>query len=384
MTKLKVCIPITTRGNYAKMKRIIELMLVRDDFDVQIIAAGGTLLPRYGNIIHTLQEKFPVVRRIPYLVEGENLIAMAKSAGLASLEFATAFEDLAPDVTFVIADRYECLPIAMAASYLNVPVAHIEGGELTGSIDENIRHAITKLAKLHFPATQEAAERIIRMGEAPQSVFPVGATSLDVIKDCNLTDLDPLFAFQEIAGAGAKLDYTKPYIIVIQHPVTTEYSHNRSHLMETQSALHDLGMGIVWLWPNMDAGADMVAGAIRGYRENVQDNHTRYYKGLNIEHFSPLLANARCIVGNSSTGIREAAFLGVPCVNIGSRQQNRSRSRNVIDVPHDADKIRAALDFQLQHRHYPSDTLYGDGNAAQKIVDTLAGYTFPAQKTNTY
>ncbi len=269
--KRKICIVITTRGNYAKMRSVMEHLSERNDTQVQLIVAGGAILPKYGDLTRVIDtERFPIERQIYFLVEGENPITMAKSAGLAMVEFSTAFEHLQPDVVIVIADRFECLSIAMAATYMNIPIAHVEGGEVSGSIDESIRHAITKLAHLHFPATEEAAERIIRLGEARESVFAVGATSIDIIRRVDLSDLEPVMQLQNHgagSGVGQVVDLNDPYLVVIQHPVTTEYDENTEHINQTISAIRSIAMPTIWIWPNMDAGSDAISKGIRRFRE---------------------------------------------------------------------------------------------------------------------
>lgn len=383
--KRKICIIITTRGNYAKMKSVIQYARELPDIELQIIAAGGAILPKYGNIVDALKNLgVRVDRHIHYIVEGENPVAMAKSAGLAVTDFSTAFENLAPDVVVVIADRYECLPIAMVAAYMNIAVAHVEGGEVSGSIDESIRHAITKMAHFHFPATEEAAERIRRMGEYPERVFCVGGTSIDVINGLDLNDLAPLMDFQRRSGVGSVVDLTSQYIVVIQHPVTTEYDSNRQSIQETIAAIDELKLNTIWIWPNMDAGSDGLSKGIREYREMSDPDFAYFVKALPIELYAPLLKNAACIVGNSSSGIREAAFLGTPSVNIGSRQNGRDRCANVMDVPYDRSCIRDAIKKQLEHGRYAPDLRYGDGNAGEKIVDILRRVDLHIQKQITY
>ena len=385
MKKRKICIIITTRGNYAKMKSLIKAIRKRREIELQLIVGGGAVLPKYGNIIGSLNGKdLKVDRVIHFLVEGENPITMAKSAGLAVTEFSTAFENLQPDVVIVIADRFECLSIAMAASYMNIPLAHVEGGEVSGSIDESVRHAITKLSHVHFPATKEAAIRIEKLGEDPRSIFTVGCSSLDIIKDMDLHDLEPVMARQRDGGVGTIVDLSKPYIVVIQHPVTTEYNLNINHINETIRAIESLKMGTIWIWPNMDAGSDGISKGIRIFRETRRPEYIHFFKSLPIEHYAPLLANASCIVGNSSSGIREAAFLGTPTVNIGSRQAGRERGKNVIDVDYDHVQIKDAIQRQVQHGHYEPDYIYGDGNAGEKIADILHTFEFRLQKKITY
>lgn len=383
--KRKVCIIITTRGNYAKMKSIIELINADYKLELQLIVGGGAILPKYGTIANSLTDNdIKIDRFIHFLVEGENPITMAKSAGLAITEFGTAFENLGPDVVVVIADRFESLPFAMTAGYMNIPVAHIEGGEVSGSIDESIRHAITKLSHLHFPATNLAAKRIERLGEEPETIFSVGATSLDVIAHLNLEDLTPVIEVQKTAGVGDIIDLTNPYIIIIQHPVTTEYEENLSHVNETIAAINDLRMNAIWIWPNMDAGSDGISKGIRVFREKQQLDYIHFFKSLPIELYAPLLKNCACIVGNSSSGIREAGFLGVPSVNIGTRQTGRERGENVVDAGYDYKEIKDTILEQLSHGPYEPNYLYGDGKAGLRIVNILRDFKFKIQKRIAY
>jgi UDP-hydrolysing UDP-N-acetyl-D-glucosamine 2-epimerase len=385
LKKRKICIIITTRGNYAKMKSVIAHIGADPQLQLQLIVGGGAILYKYGNIAESMKARgIHVDRVIHFLVEGENPVTMAKSAGLAVTEFSTSFENLKPDLVIVIADRFECLPIAMTASYMNIPIAHVEGGEVSGSIDESIRHAITKLAHLHFPATDDAARRIERMGESPDSIFAVGSTSLDVIAQLALDDLSGLMQLQRTAGVGTVIDLSQPYIVVIQHPVTTEYDRNLAHVNETLAAIDTMKRNTVWIWPNMDAGSDGISKGIRVYRETHSPDFMHFFKSLPIEHYAPLLKNCACMVGNSSSGIREAAFLGVPTVNIGSRQAGRERADNVIDVSYDREAIRKAIETQIAHGPYAPDHRYGDGQAGAKIVDVLKDYQFNIQKQITY
>ena len=386
VTKRKICVVITTRGNYAKMKSVIALIQSSPDLELQLVLGGMVVLEKYGRISSMLEDlQLPVVRTIHFVIEGETPVTMSKSAGLAVTEFSTAFQDLKPDVVLVIADRFECLPIAMAAAYMNVPVAHVEGGEVSGSIDESIRHAITKLSHVHFAASHEAAERIERMGEHPGSIFAVGSTSLDVIRQLDLRNLDPVRRYQKDFGMGTMIKLVpRKYLVLIQHPVTTEYSENLENVRETIAALERLRLPTVWIMPNMDAGSDGINKGIRIFREKLKPKYVHFFKSLPIELYGPLLSNAACMLGNSSSGIRESAFLGTPTVNIGSRQHGRQRGRNVVDVDYDHKQIVAAVRKQMAHGRYPSDHLYGDGYASEKIVDTLRRYQFKIQKTLTY
>jgi UDP-hydrolysing UDP-N-acetyl-D-glucosamine 2-epimerase len=368
------------------MKSVIRLLQVSPDVDLQLVLGGMVLLEKYGCIGGVLEEQgIPVTRTIQFVVEGETLATMSKSAGLAVTEFSTAFEDLRPDLVVVIADRFECLPIAMAAAYMNIPVAHVEGGEVSGSIDESIRHAITKLAHLHFAASAEAANRIQRMGEDPASIFAVGSTSLDVIRQLDLGNLEPVRRHQHDAGTGAMIELRRgEYLVVNQHPVTTEYAENLANISETIAAIEELHLPTVWVMPNMDAGSDGINTGIRQFREAAKPDYVHFFNSVPIELYAPLLANAACLLGNSSSGIREAAFLGTPTVNVGSRQHGRQRGPNVVDVGYDRRAIVEAVRKQIAHGKYPPSHLYGDGFASEKIVKTLRTHQVTIQKTLAY
>ncbi len=386
MKKRKICVVLTTRGNYAKMKSLMAFIQEAPDLELQLVIGGMVVLEKYGRIMQTLENGGSIVaRRINFVIEGENLSTMSKSSGLAVIEFANAFEELKPDIVLVIADRFECLPIAMAAAYMNIAVAHIEGGEVSGSIDESIRHAITKLSHIHFPASKQAAERIKRMGEDESTIFPVGATSIDIIRQLNLEDLDPIRNYQKDWGMGPLIDIElKKYLVLIQHPVTTEYEHNFKHINETIAVLRELKMPTLWIMPNMDAGADGINKAVRRLREHESPNYIHFFKSLPIEYYAPVMKNAACILGNSSSGIREAAFLGTPTVNIGTRQNGRERGKNVIDVGYNHTQILSALKHQINNGPYESDHLYGDGYASEKIVEVLRKQKISIQKAITY
>ena len=386
MSRRKICVVLTTRGNYAKMKSVIEYIQADDELELQLVLGGMVVLEKYGRILDTLSDtNLKVDRNIHFVIEGESLVTMTKSSGLAVTEFATVCEDLKPDVVVIIADRFECLSMAMAAAYMNITIAHIEGGEVSGSIDESIRHAITKLSHIHFPASLEAAERIVKMGESKDSVHTVGGTSMDMVRRLDLDNLDKVREFQKDYGMGEELALLPgKYLVLIQHPVTTEYEENLDHIEETIMALEDLQIETVWIMPNMDAGSDGINKGIRKFRERGHPSYIHFFKSLAIEYYAPLLNNAACILGNSSSGIRESAFLGTPSVNIGTRQHGRERGENVVDVGYDRHEIAEAIRSQIAHGRYEEDHLYGDGFAAPKIVDVLKRCDLGRQKTITY
>ena len=381
----KVCVVVTARPSYSRIKSALWAIAEHPELEPQLVVAASALLDRYGNTIQYIeQDGFDIAARVYMVVEGENLVTSAKSTGLGLVEMATVFDNLRPDVVVTIADRYETLATAIAASYMNIPVAHVQGGEVTGSIDEKVRHAVTKLSDLHFVATDKAAERVIRMGEDPATVFVTGCPSIDlaveILSNPEL-DFDP---FEKYGGVGALIDMPDGYLVVLQHPVTTEYEQARRHVTETLFAVRDLGMPTLWFWPNVDAGSDGTSKGIRAFRELEPVSNIHFFKNMTPEDFLRLVYNSHCIVGNSSVAIRECAFLGVPAVNIGTRQAGRERGRNVIDVHYDRDAIEEAVKRQSANGRYPSDPVYGDGRAGERIAELLATVPLRVEKQLMY
>jgi UDP-hydrolysing UDP-N-acetyl-D-glucosamine 2-epimerase len=318
------------------------------------------------------------------IVEGENLVTTAKSTGLGVVELATIFDNLKPDVVVSVADRYETIATAIAASYLNIPVAHVQGGEVTGSIDEKVRHAVTKLSNIHLVANEKAAERVIRMGEDPKTVYVTGCPSVDLAARVQAENGAPFDPFTEYAGVGDSFDASKDYIVVMQHPVTTEYEDALAQIGETLAAVAQLAQPTFWFWPNVDAGSDGISKGLRHFRETHETPWLYFFKNLSPEDFLRLLRGCRCLVGNSSVGIRESSYLGVPVVNIGSRQQGRERGQNVIDVGYKRDEIANAIRAHLTHGRYRSNNLYGDGAAGGRIADLLATHPLTIEKIIAY
>ncbi len=369
--KRKVCVVITSRATYGRLKSVLRAVRRHNQLELQLILGASALLHRFGNIIDLVRrDRFKPDSLVYFIVEGETPTTMAKSVGTGIIELATQFENLKPDIVLIAADRFETMASAIAASYMNIPLAHIQGGEVTGSIDESVRHAVTKLAHLHFPATRLAAERIIKMGEEPGRVLLTGCPSIDAI--CGIDLSLPPNLFDRYGGVGGSFSTKQKYIVVLQHPVTTEYGSGLKQINETLKAVAKLRWPTVWLWPNIDAGSDDISKGLRVFRERERPDYIRFFKNLAVEDYARLIANCECLVGNSSSGIREGSFLGVPVVNIGSRQNGRERGGNVIDVGHYAKDILKQIRFQISHGKYPRNTLFGDGRAGRRIADYLA------------
>ena len=381
----KVCVVITARPSYSRIKTVLQAIQSHPDLQLQLIVGASALLERYGEVVNVIRADGFKPDAVVYMVlEGENLITTAKSTGLGVVELATIFDNIRPDVVISVADRFETIATAIAASYLNIPVAHVQGGEVTGSIDEKVRHAVTKLSNLHFVANTQAADRVIRMGEDPEMVFITGCPSIDLAERVLGSRSNGFDPFANYAGVGKRFDVRDGYLVVMQHPVTTEYSDSASQIQETISAITSLNQPTFWFWPNVDAGSDQISKGLRRFRETGSSSTIYFFKNMIPEDFLRLLVGARCLIGNSSVGIREASYLGVPVVNIGNRQQGRDRARNVIDVGYSSTEIVEAVQRHLSNGRYSSSPLYGDGKAGERIAQILARVPLGVDKRITY
>jgi UDP-hydrolysing UDP-N-acetyl-D-glucosamine 2-epimerase len=379
----KVCIVVNSRANYGRIKSVMRAVQEHPQLELQLLVGASALLHRFGSVVDVIRnDGFEPMAVVHSIVEGETPTTMAKSTGLGILELASQFENNCPDIVLTVADRFETIATAIAASYMNIPVAHTQGGEVTGSIDESVRHAVTKLSHLHFPATERAQEFLLRMGEDPETVYLTGCPAMDILVENDLSLTEGLF--ERYAGVGARIDPSSPYLVVLQHPVTTEYGQGFVQINHTLEAISRLGIQVAWLWPNVDAGSDDISKGLRVFRENRQPDYLHFYKNFAVEDYARLINNCVCIVGNSSSGLREGALLGVPCVNIGTRQQGREHGPNVIDVPYNAGAIEAAIKFQIDHGRYPSSAMFGDGSAGKRIADVLANAKIRIQKRLSY
>lgn len=382
----KVCVVVGSRANYSSIKSVMRAVREHPGLTLQLIVGASALLDRFGSVVDVIEaDGFEANAKVTMIVEGETPGTMAKSTGLGLLELPTLLDLFKPSVVISVGDRFETMATAIAAAYMNIPVAHTMGGEISGTIDESVRHAVTKLSHVHFPANRQAADRIIRMGEDPAAVHVVGCPRIDLVaeiveQDGALGSTDWL----EREGAGAHIRLDEPFLLVTQHPVTTEYGQGEAQINETLAALQELRMPTIMLWPNADAGSEDTARGMRKFRERHRPDYIRFYKNFPIETWVRLMLASACVVGNSSAPIREGAYIGVPAVNIGTRQRGRDRGGNVVDVEHDRSAIVAAVRAQVAHERYRSDHLYGDGRAGGRIASVLAEAPLTVQKRLMY
>jgi UDP-hydrolysing UDP-N-acetyl-D-glucosamine 2-epimerase len=383
--KRKICAVITARPSYSRVKTVLKAIKEHPLLELQLVVAGSALLDRYGNAVTFIEKDgFTINEKVFMVLEGENKTAMAKTTGLGVMELANVFYNLEPDAVLTIADRFETIATSIAAAYQNIPLIHLQGGEVTGNIDEKVRHANTKLADIHFVTSDDAKQRVIKMGEDAQYVFNTGCPSVDLAKEVrqdSALDFDPC---ERYGGVGALIDHTKPYLVVMQHPVTTEYTAAKEDVLKTLRVIDALQIPTYWFWPNVDSGADGTSNGIRSYREKYNPTNIRFFKNMEPTDFLKLLFNSKCLVGNSSVGIRECAYLGIPVVNIGTRQNRRLRGDNVIDVTYNEQDIKKAIEQQLNNPKNTGSDIYGTGDSGQEIAKILANITLRFHKTITY
>jgi UDP-hydrolysing UDP-N-acetyl-D-glucosamine 2-epimerase len=283
-----------------------------------------------------------------------------------------------------VGDRFETMSTTLAAAYMNIPLAHTMGGEVSGNIDESIRHAVTKFAHIHFPACSEARDRIIRMGERPEAVYLVGCPRIDLVARVVEKSRNPVSDDLFDEGVGGRFDLNRPFLMVSQHPVTSEYGDGERQIAETLAAVQALGLPAAVFWPNADAGSEDIARGIRKFREHNDDSNMHFFKNLPADTYIHLMTRTACIAGNSSSAIREGAFIGTPAVNVGGRQDMRQRGKNVIDVDYSRGSIADAIRQQVKHGRYDSDPIYGDGKAGERIAAILSDCPLQIQKRMTY
>lgn len=380
----KVCVVVASRANYGRVKYLLKGIQDHPGLELQLIIGASALLERFGkaeNIIRA--DGFEPVHTIHYIVEGETPATQAKSTGMGVIELTTAFNHFKPDMVVTVADRFETMATAIAASYLNIPLVHLQGGEVSGNIDDRVRHAITKLADFHFVATEQSRERVIRMGEVPDTVFNYGCPAMDVLHHDDMSIDNARMA--RYGGVGDHIDWERPYLLMVQHPVTTSFGAGRQQIEATLNALKDIpGYQKVVLWPNPDAGSDDVSKGIRMFRESGQASGFHFYRNFTPEDYARVLNNAACAVGNSSSFLREGSFLGVPVVLVGDRQQDREHGANVSFADYSRDDIHSQLSAQLEHGRYAHSEVFGRGDAGARIAAELASIPLGDIKRITY
>lgn len=361
----KVFVLVERRADYSRYKPILEKLKADPFFEIYLVVTGICLLDLHGKDINYIEKDgFKINAKIPMFDSnsedsgGEMIRSMARVLN----GVVTELEKAEPDVVLSGFDIGGNFAVTVAAAHMNIPVAHIQGGEVTGSIDESIRHAMSKFAHIHFPATEDARKRLIKIGENPEDIYVVGCPSIDVLVNT------PHISKKQLEKK-YNLDFKKPFVIMIQHPVTTEMTSSFDQINETIKVIESMDIQALALLPNNDAGHSKIIEAIK-------KSSIKWYPSLSTIDFVNLYRNAWALVGNSSSGIHETPTFKIPAVNIGNRQMGRERAANVIDVTNDSKSIKAGIDkalFDEEFRKFVKTIKnpYGIGNSSEQIVKIL-------------
>jgi len=365
----KICVVTGTRAEYGILKPVMKAIKKSPTLELSVIVTGMHLAQQFGYTVREIEEdSFRIDAKVDMLLDGDTGTAMVKSIGNGIISIAQALDIIKPDIILILGDRIEPLAAAITGAYMNIPIAHIHGGDSAkAGLDEYARHAITKLAHIHFPATEKSAERIIKMGEDPSNVFVVGAPGLDTILNEKLIEPTRL-------SETYNLNLSEPILLVVQHPVTTEVEDAPDQIRETLEAIVELKHQTVLIYPNADAGGRKMIEVIKKYEKYF---FITTFKSIPHKEYISLMKIASVMIGNSSSGIIETSSFGLPVVNIGSRQEGRQRAENVIDVGYDKEEIKAAIKKALYDEDFKEEVKkcknpYGDGKAGVKITDILS------------
>ncbi len=362
--KRKIVAFTATRADYPRVRSVLEEIQRRDSLELKIVASGMHLEERYGMTVDEItRDGFVVDYRIPILEDDDTPYGMVKACAKLVSEMADVYKKEEPDIALITVDRFETLAVTMAAAYMNIPIAHIQGGEVTGTIDESIRHAVTKMSHIHFPANEDAAVRIRKMGERADRVFATGCPYIDIISRVKKKTREELAEKYGLTD-GRKL------ALFTQHPVTTEHDDGVAQILETIEAISRFPeLQVVGLYSNADAGGRRIVERLTSLDYSV-------HPSIAHEDFISLMNVADVMIGNSSAGIREAPTFALPVVNIGTRQAGRQRAANVLDVPYDREAIARAIDQALNDEQFlqkcrETENPYGSPGAAKRVVDVL-------------
>ncbi|TLX80016.1 MAG: UDP-N-acetylglucosamine 2-epimerase (hydrolyzing) [Thaumarchaeota archaeon] len=365
--KRKISITTGSRSDYGLLRPILKKISSSKKLDLYLIAAGMHLTKKYGLTINEIKKDgFKIYARVNMVPKDDSAFFLAKSLGEGIIQFSKIFMKLKPDINVVLGDRDEMLASALAASHMNIFNAHIHGGEVSGSLDEYNRHAITKISVIHFAATKKSRERIIKMGENPKNVFLAGSPAVDEVINNKIT---PKQELEKIYGMKFKGDE----IILLQHPVTTRPEESGIEIQNTLNSLIKFKKRIIAIAPNSDTGNNQIFRYLQSYSNKY--DFIKMYRSIPRSDYMGLLKNCGVLVGNSSSGLIEASYFNIPVVNIGMRQKNRERGKNVFDVEKSSTNliyqtVKHALKIKRK-RKFKNEYVYGNGTASAKIVKYL-------------
>lgn len=360
-----------SRAEFGRLRYVLHVLGNDDSFELKIIATGMHLSKEFGYTITEIEQEFQVAEKVEMLLSGDTTADMAKSLGKGIIGITNSLEKIKPDMLLVAGDRGEALAAVIAASHLNIPVAHVGGGYASGSVDDKIRDAITTFSNIHLVASTKCAERVKSITYESSEIHLVGAPDLEAIKKSD-------FANSEELNSKYNIDQSKPLILMSFHPVTTEYEETEKQMEEVCEGISEMKIRTIITYPNADAGGRKMAAVLEKYSGN---DLMSFHKHIPYREYLGLMNIASVVVGNSSAAIIEAPSLGLPAVNIGTRQSGRERAENVIDVPCNKHEIMEGIRISLDDRQHLSKVKncrnpYGDGDTAEKVVAKLKEFIF--------
>ena len=356
-----------TRADYGLMKTLLDKIDTYPKLELEVIVTGMHILDEFGHTIDEIKKDDFKIHEITSTYEKDDKKSMAVFVGDFIKNLSEKVDEIDPDFILLLGDRGEMLGGAVVGSYMSIPNVHLHGGEITSTVDEMTRHAITKLSNIHLPATDKSAERIRKMGEDPEYIHVVGAPGLDSVLNEELLS-------RETLEKRYSVDLSEPVIMVVQHPVTIEYENAGEQIRKTLDVIKKLGYRTILVYPNADAGGRKMIEEIKKY-EDLPFLTT--YKNISRKDYISLLSNSDVLVGNSSSGIIESPSLGIPVVNIGTRQRGRERADNVIDVGYNKNDIKVAIEKCLFDEKFKEDIKeidnpYGDGKTSERVTEILS------------
>ena len=365
MTKKKILLVTERRADYTKLRPILEEISKSNKLEYRLVVTGSHLLKEYGHTIDEIKKdgfKITTTFSMYKKYRKDNGAEMTRSFGYAVIKLSDIIEKIKPDLILTGFDIGGNFAAAIIGAHMNIVVAHFEGGEITGTIDDSIRHAITKFSHIHFTSNEDATKRLKKMGENPKYIYTVGNTSLDGIKKMKNIS-------KSVLEKKYNINLTKPLLIILQHTVTSEIKNIQKNIINTINAIKESDHQSIMIYGNADAGSQKIINIIK-------NSNIKQYQTIPYQDYINLLKYASVLIGNSSSGIIEAPFLHISSINIGTRQEGRLRSDSIIDVPYDKIKIKKAIkkaieDVNFRKKVKLCKNMNGDGNSAKKIIRIL-------------
>lgn len=385
MKKRTIAVVVTARPSFSRSKTLIKAIDDHDDLELCLIVAASASLDNFGNIgelagSQGLKPNYILNTQFA----GDSKSVSSKSTAALITELSIIFSNTHIDMVITIADRYETIATSIVAANMNITLIHLQGGEVTGNIDEKIRHANTKLADYHFVTNEDSYERVKKLGEEASSIFNYGCPSIDLVRELD-NSKNLKHKISEYKGVGNPVDISLPFLMVLYHPVTTLSNVNEG-VVELIESISEFNYPVIWLWPNIDNGTHVITKELRKARESGLLSNVWFIKNFEPLDFLYLLKRTKCLIGNSSVGIRECSALGTPVINLGTRQKNRLRGNNVIDLEiftkeELKDSIKRIIEGQFE---CSAEYIYGEGNTGHKIAERIANLPLKYHKTIQY